>query len=162
MTHEQKALILAVYEAAKEGDDIRAVALEQLPAMASAIEAAYHDGDKVRWGTMPTEVVLNQGLSGFGLSPLARQRLKAEGLVFEFDELIPRHHPALVAVVKELGEDADGFGSALEVVTVPGNRYRITEDEGGMERVETPHSIPWVTVTCPRTGDHHVREGRRF
>ena len=44
MTHDQRALIMAVYEAAKEGRDLRAETLVVLPEWAVQIEEAHRDG----------------------------------------------------------------------------------------------------------------------
>ena len=61
-------------------------------------------------------------------------------------DLIERHDSILVQVVEELGERAGGSCASLKVVEISGNKYRICEYDG-LEWVETPESIDWVTIT---------------
>jgi len=58
---------------------------------------------------------------------------------------IPRHDPILVAVVRELGDAADGLCAELQIENIRGRQYRITEYDG-MENVETPDDVDWVVI----------------
>lgn len=58
------------------------------------------------------------------------------------DDDIPRHHPLLVQVVEELGEEANGGAADLRIEEIEGFPYYI-EDYDGMESVLTPED--WVT-----------------
>ena len=92
-----------------------------------------------------TKVVINSGYGGFGLSPQARQMYtELTGQKFDRWE-VPRHDPALVQVVEELGQAANATAASLQVVTVEGNRYWI-EEYDGCEICHTPESIEWVVV----------------
>ena len=94
------------------------------------------------------KVVINTCYGGFRLSQRALKRLRAEGVEvltdgYHTDEVlylgqVERHDPRLVAVVEEMDE------APLEVVEV-GPVYRIVEYDG-LEHVEEPHTIQWVTV----------------
>lgn len=54
----------------------------------------------------------------------------------------PRHHPILVQVVEELGEEASGDCADLQIAEVDGI-YRIIEYDG-YEDVETPDTTNWL------------------
>ena len=43
---------------------------------------------------------------------------------------LPRHHPVLVKVVEEMGNEISGLGSDLYVETIKGHEYRIKEYDG--------------------------------
>lgn len=64
---------------------------------------------------------------------------------FVFSHDIKRTDPALVQVVEELGDKADGEYAELKVVEFSSNKYRICEYDG-MEWLETPDSIKWEEV----------------
>jgi len=85
-----------------------------------------------------TEIVVNTTYGGFGLSEIAIYLLRDMGYDGDIDS-IPRDHPLLVRVVKELGGHANGPDASLNVVTVflPENKYSI-EEYDGKERVVTP------------------------
>lgn len=58
---------------------------------------------------------------------------------------VARHDPVLVQVVEELGESASNW-SELGMVEIPdGSLYRICSYDG-LEWVETPDSIEWVSA----------------
>lgn len=60
------------------------------------------------------------------------------------DRDIPRHDPALVQVVEELGDAASGRCAKLRIEEIPDKtQYRIDEYDG-MESVETRDSYEWV------------------
>jgi len=56
---------------------------------------------------------------------------------------VDRHDPALVQVVEELGNKANGNYAELRIAEVSGP-YRIDEYDGS-ESVETPDSYDWIT-----------------
>jgi hypothetical protein len=112
-----------------------------------------------------TKIVYNACFGGFGLSTKAMQRyaeikgwtykLNGEIGSFQFDQVvndkgeeisdydISRTDPALVQVVEELGEEADGWAAKLVICELePGTRYRIDEYDGN-ESIETEHDIYW-------------------
>jgi hypothetical protein len=100
---------------------------------------------------MTTKLVVNGCYGGFELSLEAAEQLLAAGC----GKLIsvgrqsaywfgPRHDARLVEVVERLGEAASGACASLEVLQVDGP-YRLVEHDG-LERVETPSTIKWVSV----------------
>ena len=92
------------------------------------------------------KIVYNACFGGFSLSQEAIKR--GEELAPDIDwgyRDVPRHHPALVQIVEELGEKADGAFADLQIEEISGNKYRITEYDGN-EEVETPDSIEWVVI----------------
>jgi hypothetical protein len=90
------------------------------------------------------KVVINNCYGGFSLSPVAVARLVEGGLkASEFDPGCPRHDPRLVAVIEELGEQADGPFARLFVEEVDADRYFIREYDG-MEEVVTPSMMRWT------------------
>ncbi|MCK5537574.1 MAG: hypothetical protein KAI79_12160, partial [Bacteroidales bacterium] len=59
---------------------------------------------------------------------------------------IPRHDPALVEMVEELGsEKASSRFADLKIAIITGTQYRIDEYDGN-ESVETPDNQEWTTV----------------
>jgi len=110
-----------------------------------------------------SKVVINVCYGGYGLSEAALDRyLELKGLVYtkerdhygyvsrttdNGDEVsgydISRDDPFLVQVVEELGDEAFGNFSELEVVEIPkGVLYRIDEYDG-MESIEFRDDINW-------------------
>jgi hypothetical protein len=106
-----------------------------------------------------TKLVINTNYGGFGLSEVAIKRAQEisndpnwGGVRFTGNRLydehitlaVPRTDPILVQVVEELGRQASGKYSTLEVVDVPpGSKYRIQEYDG-MEWIEYPEDIEWA------------------
>jgi hypothetical protein len=77
------------------------------------------------------KVVINACCGGYGLSEAAYEKLGMawdySGAAFEED----RANPALVAVVEELGEKANGPYAELKVVEIPdGIKWEIFERDG--------------------------------
>lgn len=58
---------------------------------------------------------------------------------------IHRHDKDLVAVVEELGEEANGSCAKLRIEEISTPMYRIT-DYDGYESVETPDNVGWVVI----------------
>ena len=59
---------------------------------------------------------------------------------------IPRHDPALVEVVEELGKEANGMCADLAIAEIPkGTKYRIDEYDGN-ESVMTIDDYDWQTA----------------
>lgn len=108
------------------------------------------------------KVVINRDFGGFGLSDAAIKRYaEIAGLnlvkkkdvwggyvyykehvsedTYFSDYDIPRNDPALVQVVEELGEDADGISSSLKVVEVPDDVKWQIEEYDGVEWVAEVH-----------------------
>lgn len=109
-----------------------------------------------------TKVVINRCYGGFRLSEEAerlyieRKRAKGEEIeTFDYEDDgvehiscydLKRHDPDLVAVVEELGDDANGTCSKLQIVEIESKIYRISEYDG-MERVITPDTNwDWISV----------------
>lgn len=91
-----------------------------------------------------TKIVFNACYGGFGLSEAAILRYAeitgAKGIsVYDID----RTDPALVQVVEELGEAANGRSAALRIAELPaGTLYRIDEYDGS-ETVMTQDDYNW-------------------
>tara|TARA_R110000765_G_scaffold199534_1_gene305111 strand:+ start:1081 stop:1380 length:300 start_codon:yes stop_codon:yes gene_type:complete len=92
------------------------------------------------------KLVINTCYGGFSLSKRALNALALmKGVeandVWEYE--LPRYDHDLIKVVESLGPEAWGDCAELEVVTIPGHRFRIREYDG-YERVETPEATRWV------------------
>jgi hypothetical protein len=102
-------------------------------------------------------VVINSCYGGFSLSSAAMDRLIELGYELELnphfeqsswqpkyigDRDIPRHHPLLVQVVRELGEKANGSCANLSIETVHG-LYRI-EEYDGLEHIVENGQDDWI------------------
>lgn len=59
---------------------------------------------------------------------------------------LPRHHPLLVQVVKELGADASVEYRTLEIQTIDSDLYIIIESDSGAERIYTPETVNWINA----------------
>jgi hypothetical protein len=96
--------------------------------------------------TQKIEVVISQTYGGFGLSDRA-QKLYCEKKnmpLEDYDDYnVVRHDPALVEVVRELGEEADTTFSELVVVELESPLYMIDEYDG-YESVYTPFGLSWT------------------
>ena len=106
------------------------------------------------------KVVVNGCFGGFGLSQEALALLQEQGVKMEIyhsehdpeegpqlllGEALKRHDPRLVEVVEKLGKLANTWASNLEVVEIPGNRYRIEEYDGS-ESIYWPEDVYMWTV----------------
>jgi hypothetical protein len=99
-----------------------------------------------------TKVVYNACCGGFSFSAKASDLLNKLGIEtkcgligcnsFYLVKDIPRHDLRLVQVVEELGSEASGAVSMLEIAEVRG-KYRI-EEYNGFETVQEPKDIEWV------------------
>jgi hypothetical protein len=98
-----------------------------------------------------TKIVYNACYGGFGLSEAAILRYAeitgAKGFsVYDIDSPvydIERTDPALVQVVEELGEAANGRSAALRIAELPaGTLYRIDKYDGS-ETVMTQDDYNW-------------------
>jgi hypothetical protein len=58
---------------------------------------------------------------------------------------MPRHHPLLIQVIEELGEEASGDYSNLCIARIESPLYRISEYDGS-ESVDTPDDIGWINI----------------
>jgi len=91
-----------------------------------------------------TKIVYNACYGGYGLSEAAILRYAditgTKGFhVYDID----RADPALVQVVEELGEAANGMSAALRIAELPaGTLYRIDEYDGS-ETVMTQDDYNW-------------------
>jgi hypothetical protein len=109
---------------------------------------------------MTMKIVVNRCFGGFGISRKASEfmaargnkQAKAEIREFEksgrwfgygysekFHDGYDRTDPDLVAAVEELGSEASGDHSSLEVVNIPDDVDWEIDDYDGMERVEEKH-----------------------
>ena len=84
------------------------------------------------------KIVINTCFGGFGLSKKAMSRMGA-GVTSYWD--IPRDDPNLVAVVEELGEEANGDYARLRVVEIPDNVEWTIEKYDGQEHVAEAHQV---------------------
>ncbi len=91
------------------------------------------------------KIVINKCFGGFGLSKLAVEKIaQRKGVdasaVDEYDiKSEGRADPDVVAVVEELGRDADGRFAELKVVEIPdGVRWFISEYDG-IEHIAETH-----------------------
>ena len=106
------------------------------------------------------KVVVNTCFGGFGLSQEALALLQEQGVKMEIydseyypeeepqlmlGEALKRHDSRLVEVVEKLGKLANTWASDLEVVEIPGNRYRIEEYDGS-EAIYWPEDESMWTV----------------
>ena len=94
------------------------------------------------------KVVINNCYGGFGLSEKAIKRYEElSGKAFpDMSWDVERHDPALVQVVEELGEEANGDCACLSVEEIPGNRYYITEYDG-IEEIHCPEAeYSWIVI----------------
>ena len=101
-----------------------------------------------------TKIVYNACFGGYGLSEAAVMRYaEIKGINISLSEAIAtwsfsvydieRTDPALVQVVEELGEAANGRSAALRIAEVPaGTLYRIDEYDG-VESVMTQEDYEW-------------------
>ncbi len=94
------------------------------------------------------KVVINRAsYSWFRLSEKAVRRYEEiSGKELPSWDDISRHDPALVQVVEELGEDANGDTARLFVEEIPGNRYRIEKDDRREEEVFCPEDENWIVI----------------
>lgn len=82
------------------------------------------------------KVVINNCYGGFSLSEAGIVRyLELKGVevphVDFYDRDIPRDDPALIQVVQELGDAADGYCANLKIVEIPdGVEWQIEEYDG--------------------------------
>ena len=91
------------------------------------------------------KVVYNSCYGGFGLSEKAKNllnELKGEEVCY-YD--LPRHDKDLVAVVEELGSEANGMFACIKIATINSDRYRISEYDG-WEQVITPEEERYVII----------------
>ena len=90
-----------------------------------------------------TKIVYNACYGGFGISEKAFARYKELGGTCDWDRDIPRTDLALIQVIEELGEEANGDCAEIYIVEIPaGTRYRIDEYDGN-ERVMTIDDYDW-------------------
>tara|TARA_A100001011_G_C14085415_1_gene746270 strand:+ start:572 stop:895 length:324 start_codon:yes stop_codon:yes gene_type:complete len=107
---------------------------------------------------MSIKVVYNSRYGGFSISRACAERMaelgnkEAAELIADCDdrfygylEETPRHDPALVRAVEELGDDAGGNVSKLCVHELIGRKY-IIESYDGLETVVEPEDIRWIVV----------------
>ena len=94
---------------------------------------------------MSHKVAYNSHYGGFDLSKKARKLLnELKGEDVDYYDL-PRHDKDLVAVVEELGSEANGDYSNLKIATINSDRYRISEYDG-WEKVITPNLENYIVI----------------
>lgn len=91
-----------------------------------------------------TQIVINTQYGGFGLSDQALElynqfQLEVGGSPVEYASEISRDCPQLLAVVKQLGEAADGPYAQLKIVTIPDDVQWEVHEYDGMEWVAEAH-----------------------
>lgn len=80
------------------------------------------------------KVVINRCYGEFDLSDKAK-----EILGIEYETEIERNDPRLVAVVEELGDEANTWCSSLKIVEIPEDVDWVIEDYDGLEWVSEKH-----------------------
>ena len=94
---------------------------------------------------MLNKVVYNACYGGFGLSEKARNLLnELKGEEVDYYDL-PRHDKDLVAVVEELGSEANSMFACIKIATINSDRYRISEYDG-WEQVITPEEEQYIII----------------
>lgn len=105
--------------------------------MSDEAEQAYAERKGIRLYSEPSRYF--DGHTNFYLDEARTQEFTAHDLC--------RFDPDLVAVVEELGTDANDGLSRLIVVDVPaGSRFRIADTEG-KEEIEIRDELEWFTAT---------------
>jgi len=86
-------------------------------------------------------IVINTVHGGFGLSKQAIEMFKKRAGVTDpvYDSTIARDDPLLVAIVRELGADANGNYADLKIVEVPYGVDWTVEEYDGTEWVAEKH-----------------------
>lgn len=94
---------------------------------------------------MSHKVVYNSCYGGFGLSEKAQKLLnELKGEEVDYYDL-SRHDKDLVAVVEELGSEANGMFACIKIATINSDRYRISEYDG-WEQVITPEEEQYIII----------------
>ena len=91
------------------------------------------------------EVVINVSRGGFRVSDAGFKRYRELGGAATSAERIPRHEPALLQTVREMGAAASFLGARLEIQVLDGDEYWVGEHDGE-EWVETSTDGNWVLV----------------
>jgi hypothetical protein len=89
-------------------------------------------------------IVINTVHGGFGLSEQAIEMFKKRAGIIDPDwyaGTVGRDDPVLVAIVRELGEDADGDCASLRIVEVPYGVDWSIEEYDGREWIAEKHRI---------------------
>ena len=98
---------------------------------------------------MAHKVAINIVYGGFRLSEKAKKRYKeisGKELPWDYWDAIPRHDPALIEVIEELGSLAHKDDvSSITIQEIPGNRYRI-EEYDGIETIHCPEEENWTVI----------------
>ena len=97
---------------------------------------------------MAHKVAINTCYGGFRLSEKAKKRYKeisGKEVPWDYWDAIPRHDPALIQTIEELGEDANRYDNSIVIEEIPGNRYRI-EEYDGMETIHCPEDENWIVI----------------
>lgn len=86
------------------------------------------------------EIVINQCYGGFGLSIKAYELwLSKKEMSSQYDGDIPRDDKALVAVIRELGDSANGRFAELKIIEIPDDVKWHIEEYDGKEWVAEDH-----------------------
>ena len=97
---------------------------------------------------MAHKVAINIVYGGFRLSEKAKKRYKeisGKEVPWDYWDAIPRHDPALIQTIEELGEDANRYDNSIVIEEIPGNRYRI-EEYDGIETIHCPEEENWIVI----------------
>lgn len=106
---------------------------------------------------MGYSVVVNRCFGGFGVSQEGIEYLRKHGVEFEdeysLDYDVPRHHPILIQMVRELGsERASGRYAKLEVIDLGDCPQYLIDEYDGFEDVQTP-DIEWIDARVIDEGE---------
>lgn len=80
------------------------------------------------------KIVINRCYGAFDLSEKAKEMLG-----IEYETEIERNDPRLVAVVEELGDEANTWCSSLTIAEIPDDVDWVIEDYDGVEWVSERH-----------------------
>ena len=90
------------------------------------------------------KIVINACHGGFSLSLEAKQAYVAKKGMTQpvsefFDRDLDRDDPVLVAVVEEMGKEANGFCAELKVIEIPDDVEWEVEEYDGLEWIAEKH-----------------------
>lgn len=104
-------------------------------------KVSIEEADTILTQDFGEEFVLPQDHFGYELSDEQREIREQFNNAFIWDHMLieSRHDADLIAVVEQLGEEANGLCSELTIVEIEGSKYRVDEYDGN-ESIHTPET----------------------